>query len=333
MQSLEDELGMRQRRPRLQGRRISLMVRHALGWIPVVLLIAATLPRALGWEMLTPLPPLLAVTPFVPIVALAALLVTALLRLPAAAAVMAGILMVYAVWLAPRWTAEPPPASALRLKVMTVNLLFGTADPAALVALVQAEHPDVLVLVELTPAAVAALDRAGLRGELPYQVLEPFDRAAGTGIYARVPLRHSGRAPTAFAAPRAILQWSGRTVTVQAAHPVSPTPGLISEWRSDLRAIAANVAQVDGPLIALGDFNATLDHASFRHLLKVTGLRDAHDARGRGLVRTWPQGRRLPAFAHLDHVLVSPELAVGAVREHAVVGSDHRAVVAELAVR
>jgi endonuclease/exonuclease/phosphatase family metal-dependent hydrolase len=41
----------------------------------------------------------------------------------------------------------------------------------------------------------------------------------------------------------------------------------------------------------------------------------------------------VPAFAHLDHVLISPELAVGAVRDHAVVGSDHRAVVAELALR
>jgi endonuclease/exonuclease/phosphatase (EEP) superfamily protein YafD len=309
------------------------MVRHALGWVPVVLLIAITLPRALGWDTLAPLPPLLAVTPYVPIVALPVLLMTVLVRLPAAAAVIAVILLMYAVWLTPRWTAEPLPASAVRMKVMTVNLLFGTADPAALVALVQAEHPDVLVLVELTPAAVAALDRAGLRGELPYQVLKPFDRAAGTGIYARVPLRHTGRAPTAFAAPRATLRWGGRTVTVQAAHPVSPTPRLISRWRSDLEAIAADVAQVDGPLIALGDFNATLDHASFRHLLKATGLRDAHDARGRGLVRTWPQGRRVPAFAHLDHVLVSPELAVGAVRDHAVVGSDHRAVVAELALR
>jgi endonuclease/exonuclease/phosphatase (EEP) superfamily protein YafD len=309
------------------------MARQALGWIPVALLIAVTLPRALGWDTLAPLPPLLALFPYVPLVAVPALLITALMRLPAASAVIGVILILCGIWIGPRWTAEPPPASAIRMKVMTANLLFGTSDPAALVALVQAERPDVLVLVELTPAAVAALDRAGLRGQLPYRVLKPLDQAAGTGIYGRVPLRPAGRAPTAFAAPRATLKWSGRTVTVQAAHPVSPTPGLIATWQSDLEAIAADIARADGPLIALGDFNATVDHASFRHLLKATGLRDAHDARGRGLVRTWPQGRRVPAFAHLDHVLVSPELAVGAVRDHAVVGSDHRAVVAELALR
>lgn len=86
------------------------MVRRALGWVPVVLLMVVALPRALGWEMLAPLPPLLAVTPYVPIVAVPALLVAALVRLPAAAAVViAGMLLLYVVWLAPRWTAEPPP--------------------------------------------------------------------------------------------------------------------------------------------------------------------------------------------------------------------------------
>jgi endonuclease/exonuclease/phosphatase (EEP) superfamily protein YafD len=309
------------------------MVRHALGWVPVVLLIAVTLPRALGWDTLALLPSLLTLTPYVPLVAVPALLIAVLVRLPAAAVVLAGLLMLYGVWLIPRWTAEPPPASSVRMSVMTANLHFGGSDPAALVALVQAERPDVLVLVELTPAAVAALDRTGLRSQLPHRVLQPRHGAAGAGIYARVPLRPAGRAPTGFAAPRATLEWSGRTVTVQAAHPVAPRPRGIAGWRSDLAAIAADLARVDGPLIALGDFNATLDHPSFRNLLKATGLRDAHDARGGGLVRTWPQGRRVPAFAHLDHVLVSPELAVGAVGDHAVVGSDHRAVVAELALR
>jgi endonuclease/exonuclease/phosphatase (EEP) superfamily protein YafD len=309
------------------------MVRHALGWVPVVLLIAVTLPRALGWDTLALLPSLLTLTPYVPLVAVSALLLAVLLRLPAAAVVLAGLLMLHGVWLIPRWTAEPLPASGVRMNVMTANLHFGGSDPAALVALVKAERPDVLVLVELTPAAVAALDRTGLRSQLPHQVLQPRHGPAGTGIYARVPLRPAGRAPTGFAAPRATLEWSGRTVTIQAAHPVAPRPRGIAGWRSDLAAIAADLVRVDGPLIALGDFNATIDHPSFRNLLKATGLRDAHDARGGGLVRTWPQGRRVPAFAHLDHVLVSSELAVGAVGDHAVVGSDHRAVVAEVALR
>src|SRR5918996_759978 len=167
MQSLDDELEVRRGRSGPQRRRIPPMVRHALGWVPVVvLLIAVTLPRALGWDTLALLPSLLTLTPYVPLVAVPALLIAVLVRLPAAAVVLAGLLMLYGVWLIPRWTAEPPPASSVRMSVMTANLHFGGSDPAALVALVQAERPDVLVLVELTPAAVAALDRTGLRSQL-----------------------------------------------------------------------------------------------------------------------------------------------------------------------
>ena len=81
-----------------------------------------------------------------------------------------------------------------------------------------------------------------------------------------------------------------------------------------------------------GDLNADRDHAAFRDLL-ATGLRDAHDERGRGLARTWPE--RFPLL-HLDHVLVrdgaGAGIAVLDVREVEVPGSDHLAVVADLAV-
>ena len=85
-------------------------------------------------------------------------------------------------------------------------------------------------------------------------------------------------------------------------------------------------------MVVLGDFNADRDHAAFRRLLSI-GLRDAHDERGRGLARTWPT--RLPLL-QLDHVLVRDgrggRLVAEDVREVVVPGSDHRAVVADLAV-
>ena len=89
---------------------------------------------------------------------------------------------------------------------------------------------------------------------------------------------------------------------------------------------------MDLPLVVAGDLNADRDHALFRGLLD-TGLWDAHDSVGRGLARTWPSA--LPLL-HLDHVLVRDgqggQLVVTAVREERVPGSDHRAVVTDLAV-
>jgi endonuclease/exonuclease/phosphatase (EEP) superfamily protein YafD len=278
-----------------------------------------------------PLPELLALTPYVALTAVAALGVAVAARRPAAVVVAALLVVAHAVMLAPRWTAEPRPAGGTPVRVMTANLHYGTADPSRVIALVRAERPDILVLVELTPRSAVTLDRAGLRRELPERVPRARTGGAGTAIYARVPVRPAGRAHTRFESPRATLELGGRTLTVQATHPAPPVPRhLAPDWRRDLDAVRAAVTEVRGPLVVMGDFNATLDHPRFRSILGAADLRDAHDALGRGLVGTWPEDSRVPAFAHLDHVLVSRELSVRRVREHPLPGSDHRAVVADL---
>ena len=78
-----------------------------------------------------------------------------------------------------------------------------------------------------------------------------------------------------------------------------------------------------------GDFNATLDHADLRAVLR-RGYADAARAVGGALAWTWrPLRLRFPRLA-LDHVLVDPRIAVASVDLTTVAGSDHRAVVAEL---
>jgi len=103
-------------------------------------------------------------------------------------------------------------------------------------------------------------------------------------------------------------------------------------WREGLADLAQEVRAVDEPVVVLGDFNADRDHAPFRRLLD-TGLRDAHDERGRGLARTFPSW--LPVL-HLDHVLVrdgsGARVVVRDVREVRLPGSDHLTVVTDLAV-
>ena len=117
-----------------------------------------------------------------------------------------------------------------------------------------------------------------------------------------------------------------------AAHPLPPLSVLEVLWRRSLADLATEARATDLPVVVLGDFNADRDHAPFRRLLG-TGLRDAHDERGRGLARTWPAKAPL---LHLDHVLVGDgeggRLVVEDVREVVLPGSDHLAVVADLAV-
>ena len=307
--------------------------RAAIAWVAVVAVALATLPRVAGWDGVAPLPELLALTPYIALTAVAALGVAVVARRRAAVIVALLLVVAHAVMLAPRWTAEPGPPGGTSLRVMTANLFHGSADPAEVVDLVRAEDPDLLVLVELTPRAMVLLDQAGLGRELPERVPRARTGGAGTAIFARHPIRLTGRADTRFESPRAALQLGGRTLTVQATHPAPPVPRhLAPDWRRDLDAVRAAAVQVQGPLVVAGDFNATLDHPRFRSILSDAELRDAHDAVGGGLVRTWPEASRVPAFVHLDHVLVSRELSVRGVREHVLPGTDHRAVVADLAL-
>jgi endonuclease/exonuclease/phosphatase (EEP) superfamily protein YafD len=84
-------------------------------------------------------------------------------------------------------------------------------------------------------------------------------------------------------------------------------------------------------MVLLGDFNATVDQAPLRALL-AAGLTDAHEELGRGWAATWPTNHRLPPLLQLDHVLHSSGLVAVAASEYTLLGTDHRAVVAELAL-
>jgi endonuclease/exonuclease/phosphatase (EEP) superfamily protein YafD len=81
-----------------------------------------------------------------------------------------------------------------------------------------------------------------------------------------------------------------------------------------------------------GDFNATWGHRAFRRLLDA-GLVDAVAARGRPYQMTWPRDRRfVPPLTRIDHVLTRGPLAVTSIRTGDGRGSDHRPLVADVAL-
>ncbi|GAA1363852.1 endonuclease/exonuclease/phosphatase family protein [Catellatospora chokoriensis] len=234
--------------------------------------------------------------------------------------------------LAPRFMPDRRhvPAQAPELRVATLNANVGAADPAALVRLVQTERLDVLSVQQLPTAGIAALTAAGLDTLLPYHELRPeYD----SSIYSRFPLTRGGplSADTAWPQTTAEVTVGGRTVRLVAVHTYYPV-GDPDRWTRDMRALA-EVARDNGPdTVFLGDFNATLDHTPMRELL-AAGLTDTHAELGRGWARTWPVGMTpLPPLVQIDHVLHGSGLAGVSVGERTVPGTDHRAVVAVLAL-
>ena len=221
------------------------------------------------------------------------------------------------------------------LVVMSANLEYGGADAHSLVIATREHRVDVLVLLEITPAAVERLRVAGLDTLLPESVGQASQDAGGTMVRSRVPMTLvepglDQLSPHAFSEPVVSIHGTAGDVVLRAVH--SQPPGLwgAADWRSGLADLQAwrERQPPDQPFVLAGDFNSSLSHPGFRRLAET--MTDTHRAAGEGWVRTWPQGRRLiPPFIQLDHVLVHGLGVVDAGMVH-LPKTDHAAVWARL---
>lgn len=232
----------------------------------------------------------------------------------------------HAVLLAPAYWGSHP-RGPVALTVITLNARHGGADAGAAVALVRAERAQVLVIEEVTPALRSALAAAGVARLLPNATGTPGPDAAGTMVFsqyrldetAALPLTHHGL-QVRVDAPRPF--W---LIAVHAGQPLSASG---SDWRADWSVLDQIVPRLRGPVILAGDFNSTLEHAPMRTLLG-DGFADAARQASSGWQPTYPAA--LPLIA-IDHVLVGRGYGAVSTTTVAMPGSDHRALIARLAL-
>jgi endonuclease/exonuclease/phosphatase family metal-dependent hydrolase len=272
---------------------------------------------------------------FTPQVAAAAVAALPLLRSGRSRSVAALAAAALTAAVAQRAIPRPQPsADGAELRMLTSNLLVGRANAESLARLVIGTGADVLFLQELTEGAAARLQKAGLGDVLPYQVLDPTAYGPkGSGIWARYPMRDGLAVPPASRSrPVARLELpGGQSVQLVCVHLRPPRPlrsrSAAARWRTEMAMLPG---PGDVPVIMAGDFNATVDHAQFRSLLRL-GYVDAAVQAGRGLVPTWgPRPGGELAMLAIDHILLDPRCAVQAVSAHRLPGTDHRALYAQV---
>jgi endonuclease/exonuclease/phosphatase family metal-dependent hydrolase len=256
--------------------------------------------------------------------------------------VAAAVGAAHVVWTSPELRRPHPMPSdveaAPRLRLVTSNIQSPRRDSTPLGRELAGFDGDILLLQELSPDHLAMIKSTGAFDPFPYSYVDARLGSYGAGIWSRYPLSDGETwSPGGLPQVRATIEVDGVRIRVFNVHCKAPTRRRwVGRWKAqlaDLRAeVEAGIAAADGPLIVAGDFNATWGHEPFRGLLGA-GLREAHVEVGRGLVPTWPVNSPfLPPLFRLDHVLVTPDLAVVDVREGRGPGTDHRPVVADLAV-
>jgi len=260
-------------------------------------------------------------------------------RIAAAAAVLAAVnLLPVLPYLGAAAEAADRPAN---LRLLTFNMHGGDTDLAALRRLVAAESPDVVVLTEL-PRDLRAL-LAVFDGILPHRIIARRHTSFDIALLSRWPLGGARvdrsvhpTFPVMYADICNLPAWRGcvRIVGLHASRPFTRAPGGYADarpWQHGQLAIAERFAAAapGGRAVVAGDLNLTPWSARFDALLDAGGLYDT--ARGRRLSATWLSPLPFVGLM-IDHVLASPGIATAGNRIGPNLGSDHRPVIADLAV-
>jgi endonuclease/exonuclease/phosphatase (EEP) superfamily protein YafD len=241
----------------------------------------------------------------------------------------------HAFWAAAPYVGTPSADAGTphRLHVMTANLLRGGADAAQVVEVATTNDVDVLVLVEMTPQALARLEGAGLAQAFRHRAGRAAPGATGTMVFSRYRLGKVRKLPTELGSYALRVRAPGGPLQLLAVHPRPPV-GDVSDWRADQGAVRHAARASGGRTMIAGDLNATMDHVPMRALVG-SGYADAATQAHSRWQPTWPAsgqvarlGVALPSLVPIDHVFVNDGLHALRTRSVEIDGTDHRALVA-----
>lgn len=214
---------------------------------------------------------------------------------------------------------------------MSFNVYFYNRNLDRAVELIRAKRPDLLVLLEVIPPNRPGL--SALEADYPYRVECWRERPCDALIFSRFPLTDiAAELPApAFRRPLGAVRVDieGRALTVFAAHLSLPYPlDRRDRQPGEIEAISAAIANVSGPRLMCGDFNAATWGATMQELRARTAMKILT-----GVGATWPTFLPRHLGIPIDHVLASDDLVMRTREVVDVPGSDHRAVVSEIAFK
>ena len=214
-----------------------------------------------------------------------------------------------------------------RVRALIVNVQAGNTAYDQLRRLIAETEPDLLGIIELTPAWMNGLE-SGL-SSYPYRSLEPEDGAYGIGLYSKLPLRASriehfpaGGSPSVIAT----VPLGDSDIAFIVTHIHTPFAG--GTRSRQLEALTDALQLLDAPPVICGDFNSVPWSQPIDQLADQNDLRSIH---GRfGLPGTWP-ANVWPLRVPIDNCFLDQGIRVTGSRVGPSIGSDHLPLIIDLA--
>ena len=219
----------------------------------------------------------------------------------------------------------------LRLLMLNVNSSNTRRD--ATLELIEAEDPDVVLLMEVDSDWLDGL--GPLAAGYPHRLAVPREDNFGIAAYSKQPWV-SGRVveledPAGEELPslEVRLENGGHPLVLFFTHPVPPVGPRMAHRRDELLRAAPRHAQGLGPRVVLaGDLNSTPWSPIFREVMEASGMRDTRQ--GFGIQPTWLAGLPSPFRIPIDHLFVTADVLVIERRVGPDVGSDHLPLIVDL---
>lgn len=246
-----------------------------------------------------------------------------------------------AVWSVAEIAFSPsqPAGGHERLRILTANVLLTNSQLDPFLQLVERVNPDVLVIVEYTPAWDK--QREKWSPEFPHSERHPRKHGFGIAVFSKKPLLNVSAesllsnvdAPQIsfdVVLDRTSVNLDRKSVNITAVHAVSPLSQFRFFARNDqLAALALKLKERSHTKVVVGDFNSTTWSPYLRQFLRETGLRDSRQ--GTGLWPTWPQFC-WPLMIPIDHAFVSDDVHVHRRWVESDIGSDHFPIVVDISL-
>jgi endonuclease/exonuclease/phosphatase (EEP) superfamily protein YafD len=225
--------------------------------------------------------------------------------------------------------AQSAPARGDALRIVSLNVWFRNHDYARIADYLRATNADAIVLQEAT--GPAALRLHALLPAYPYAHID--HEWHGSAVFSKWPLAAAASRPLAMHGSRAAyvqIDWRGTPLTLLGVHLHWPLGARNAHTRNaELITVSALAKAQAGPLLVLGDFNTTRWSFHFQDAVRESGLSEC--ARGQRVAASWPSHVSWIGI-RIDHCLASRDWRVIDMCTGPHVGSDHRALIVDLAI-
>lgn len=224
---------------------------------------------------------------------------------------------------------QPGPSDGAAIRVLLLNVRTENSRFDQVRRLIAEEKPDLIGLVEVDERWIAGVAPAvrDFAGRIEQLRSDNF----GVALYARGQMTGAseslgGSLPTVVAD----VAIGDVRLRVLLTHPMPPVSGGAYELQArQLAAVAERARASAGPILVMGDFNATPWSRLFARLRRDTGLCDSRA--GFGVQASFPADMAVVRIP-IDHLLASCSIGVRDRRIGRDVGSDHLPVIVDLVV-